>query len=121
MENKILAVVKSQYVRDDVKNFNVGDYISIQLIFQEKNKKKIQNFDGLCISKKGTSNTKTFTLRKNLFGVNVERTFFLNSPSISKIDIINSYKVRRAKLYFLRKHKGKNIPLVKKTQYLSKK
>ena len=72
----------------------------------EKSKERIQNFEGIVISRKGSGATETFTVRKISSGVGVEKTFPVNSPNIASIEVVKKGKVRRAKLYFLRTMAG---------------
>jgi len=73
----------------------------------EGDKERIQPFEGVVIRIKGSGAGKTFTVRKESYGVGIERTFPFYSPNIEKIEIVKYGKVRRARLYFLRKYKGK--------------
>ena len=79
----------------------------------EGNRERIQNFEGLCIQRKGTGIGETFTVRKNSFGIAVERVFPLHSPKIAGIDVISRGAVRRAKLYFIREKVGKKARVKK--------
>ncbi|MFN3599377.1 MAG: 50S ribosomal protein L19 [Aquificaceae bacterium] len=88
-------------------NFRVGDTIRVHYKIVEGGKERIQPFEGVVIRIKGSGSGKTFTVRKESYGVGIERTFPYYSPNIEKIEITKYGKVRRAKLYFLRKYKGK--------------
>lgn len=79
----------------------------------EGNRERIQNFEGLCIQRKGTGIGETFTVRKNSFGIPVERVFPLHSPKIAGIDVISRGAVRRAKLYYIREKVGKKARVKK--------
>ena len=91
----------------EVTDFNVGDTIKVHAKIVEGNRERVQVFEGLVIKKQGGSNRATFTVRKNSFGVGVEKTWPLHSPTIDRIDVVRRGKVRRAKLYYLRDRVGK--------------
>lgn len=87
--------------------FRVGDTIRVHYKIVEGEKERVQPFEGIVIRIRGSGTGKTFTVRKESYGVGIERTFPYYSPNIEKIEIVKYGKVRRAKLYFLRKYKGK--------------
>lgn len=92
----------------EITEFNVGDTIRVHYKITEGNESRIQPYEGIVISKKGEGMSKTFTVRRiGEQNVGVERIFPLFSPNISKIDIIRTGNVRRAKLYYLRGRVGK--------------
>lgn len=96
------------------RSFNVGDTIDVAFKIKEGDKTRIQHFTGIVIAKKGAGVSKTFTVRKIATGgIGVERIFPLHSPNITSIKIKKRGKVRRAKLYYLRKRKGKAAMKVK--------
>ena len=84
-----------------------GDTVRVHVKVKEGEKERIQVFEGLVIGQHRGGSRATFTVRKVSFGQGVERIFPLHSPMIDKIDIVRSARVRRAKLYFLRKLRGK--------------
>jgi len=103
---KIKQLEKEQ-MRMDLPAFGPGDTIKVHVKIKEGEKERIQAFQGVVISKrKGTTNA-TFTVRKVSYGIGVERIFPLHSPSITKVDVITRGRVRRAKIYYLRKLRGK--------------
>lgn len=104
--NKVNEIISEQQ-RTDFPVFNTGDRIKVHVRVIEGNKERIQPFEGDVISVRGDGNNKTFTVRKISSGVGVERIFPYNSPKIAQIDMIRQGKVRRAKLYYLRKLSGK--------------
>ncbi len=104
--DKLAAAVADQ-VRTDIPEFKAGDTVIIEVKIREGNKERIQRFQGIVIARKGSGVNETFTVRKISNGIGVERIFLLHSPNISRIDRISIGKVRRAKLYYLRKLKGK--------------
>ncbi len=89
-------------------DFNVGDTVVVSYKIKEDNNTRIQKFEGIVISKRGSGISKTFTVRKiGANNVGIERIFPLYSPNIADIDVKRRGKVRRAKLYYLRERKGK--------------
>ena len=102
----VIEVEKSQ-IKPDLKAFRPGDQIRVHFKIVEGESERVQVFEGVVIRKKGTGLGATFTVRKESFGVGVERIFPVHSPRIEKIEVVRSGKVRRAKLYYLRKLAGK--------------
>jgi large subunit ribosomal protein L19 len=88
------------------KNFFVGDTVRVHYKIKEGDKERVQTFEGIVIAFKGSGISRTFKIRKVSYGVGVERTFPFFSPRIEKVDVLTSGRVRRAKLYYLRKIKG---------------
>lgn len=111
MRNKTLEAVDSQSIRNDLPDFRIGENIKVHVRIREGNKERIQIFEGLVIAIKNEGASKSFTVRKIAHGVGVERTFPINSPIISHIDIVRSNKVRRSKLYYMRELTGKSTRL----------
>jgi len=99
--------VESSQIKKEIPAFRAGDQVRVHFKIVEGESERIQVFDGLVIRKRGTGLGATFTVRKESFGVGVERIFPVNSPRIEKIEVVKSGKVRRAKLYYLRKLAGK--------------
>lgn len=104
--DKLAAAVADQ-LRTDIPEFKAGDTVIVEVKIREGDKERIQRFQGIVIARKGSGVNETFTVRKISNGIGVERIFLLHSPNISRIDRISIGKVRRAKLYYLRKLKGK--------------
>jgi len=101
----IELVEKSQLTtRPEMK---AGDTVRVHVKVREGDKERIQIFEGIVISRRRGGARASFTVRKVSFGQGVERIFPLHSPSIAKVDVVRSARVRRAKLYFLRSLKGK--------------
>ncbi len=98
--------------RTDV-DFKPGDTVRVQYRVIEGNRERIQNFEGLCLARKGSGISETFTVRKNSFGVAVERVFPLHSPKIAKIEVVSRGDVRRSKLYYIRQKVGKKARVKK--------
>lgn len=102
-----LNYANTKNLRTDLTKFNPGDRIVVHFKVIEGDKERIQLFEGDVISIRGEGINKTFTVRKISDGVGVERIFPYHSPKIAKIDLVRQGKVRRAKLYYLRKLSGK--------------
>ncbi len=104
--NSMESIEKEQ-MRMDLPTFNVGDTVKIHFKIVEGEKERIQVFEGVVIRKRKGGVGATFTVRKVSYGIGVERIFPLHSPRIERIEIVNRGRVRRAKLYYLRKLRGK--------------
>jgi len=99
--------LEREMMRLDLPDFKAGDTVKVHVKIKEGEKERIQIFQGVVISyRKGTTNA-TFTVRKVSYGVGVERIFQLHSPIIDKIEVVTRGRVRRAKIYYLRKLRGK--------------
>jgi large subunit ribosomal protein L19 len=103
----LIQAVEEQHLRKDLPPFKPGDTVKVQVKVVEGDKERLQAFEGICIRRRGGGLSATFTVRKVTYGVGVERTFPLHSPTIDRIEILRQGIVRRAKLYYLRKLKGK--------------
>ena len=102
--------------RRDVPEFKAGDAVKVHVRVIEGSRQRVQVFEGVCIKRNGHGSRETFTVRKQSFGVGVERTFPLHSPKIDKIDVGAIGAVRRAKLYYLRDKIGKQARTREKLQ-----
>jgi large subunit ribosomal protein L19 len=102
-----IAELEQAQLRDDVPVFRPGDTLRVHVRVKEGNRSRIQVFQGVVIRRQGGGVRETFTVRKISYGVGVERTFPVHSPSIEKIETVTRGKVRRAKLYYLRELRGK--------------
>jgi large subunit ribosomal protein L19 len=102
-----IAELEQAQLRDDVPAFRPGDTLKVHVRVKEGNRSRIQVFQGVVIRRQGGGVRETFTVRKISYGVGVERTFPVHSPSIDKIETVTRGKVRRAKLYYLRELRGK--------------
>jgi large subunit ribosomal protein L19 len=100
-------LVEQSYLRSDVPDFRPGDTVKVHVRVVEGTRERVQVFQGVVIRRQGGGLRETFTVRKISFGVGVERTFPVHSPSISKLEIVARGRVRRAKLYYLRELRGK--------------
>jgi large subunit ribosomal protein L19 len=103
----LIDIVEKKDIKEDQTPFNIGDTVKVHVVIREGEKERIQLFQGDVIAKKGTGSSASFTVRKISFGTGVERVFPLHSKMIKKIDVVRHGKVRRAKLYYLRKLRGK--------------
>jgi len=104
--NKIDLVEKPR-LRDDLPEFHPGSTVRVHVRVAEARRERIQVFQGVVISRRSGGLRETFTVRKVSFGVGVERTFPVHSPTIAKIEVVTHGRVRRAKLYYLRERRGK--------------
>src|SRR5690625_1701060 len=104
---KIIEDVTKEQLRTDHPDFRAGDTVAVHVKVVEGERERIQVFEGVVIKKQNGGISETFTVRKISYGVGVERTFPLHSPRIDKIDVIRQRKGRRAKLYYLRKLRGR--------------
>ncbi len=102
-----LDAVDAKSLRDDIPPFRSGDTVKVHVRVVEGNRSRVQVFQGVVIARKNQGVSATFTVRKVSFGVGVERTFPVHSPTIDKIEVVTRGKVRRAKLYYLRDRHGK--------------
>lgn len=102
-----LDMVVAEQLKTDIPEFQAGDEVAVHFRVIEGDKERIQIFRGLVIQKRGSGTNKTFTVRKISSGVGVERVFPLHSPRIAKIERTRRGKVRRSKLFYIRKLTGK--------------
>jgi large subunit ribosomal protein L19 len=100
-------LVEAAQLRDDLPDFRPGDTLKVHVRVVEAGRERIQVFQGVVIRRQGGGLRETFTVRKISFGVGVERTFPVHSPTISRLEVVSRGKVRRAKLYYLRELRGK--------------
>jgi large subunit ribosomal protein L19 len=104
--NEIKAIEAAQ-MKSDPGDFKVGDTVKVHFKIIEGKTERVQVYEGLVIAMKNAGVGKSFTVRKNSYGVGVERVFPLHSPRIVKVEVVRPGKVRRAKLYYIREKIGK--------------
>ena len=103
----IIENIEARQLRDDIPQFKAGDTVKVHFKVIEGSRQRTQVYQGTVIKRQGNGARETFTVRKQSFGVGVERTFPLHSPKIEKIELVMVGDVHRAKLYYLRKKVGK--------------
>lgn len=103
----LIKTIEEGQKRQDVASFNPGDTVKVHFKIIEGKNERIQIYEGLVICMKNAGIGKTFTVRKNSYGVGVERVFPMHSPRIAKVEVVRPGKVRRAKLYYIRDKIGK--------------
>ena len=100
-------LIEQPFLRTDLPAFRPGDTVKVHVRVVEGSRERVQVFQGVVIARSGGGIRETFTVRKISFGVGVERTFPVHSPSIAKLELVQRGRVRRAKLYYLRELRGK--------------
>jgi large subunit ribosomal protein L19 len=103
----IIESIERRQLRKDVPRFKAGDTVRVHFQVIEGSRRRVQVFEGIVIKRQGSGARETFTVRKQSFGVGVERTFPVHSPKIEKIEVAAIGDVNRAKLYYLREKVGK--------------
>ena len=98
---ELIQAITSSYIKE-VPSFGPGDTVKVYVKIKEGNRERIQMFEGLVIKRQGGGISETFTVRKISYGIGVERTFPVHSPSIDRIEVARFGKVRRAKLHYIR-------------------
>jgi large subunit ribosomal protein L19 len=121
----IIETIEKEHIASlakDIPDFAPGDTIKVGYKVTEGTRSRVQNYEGVVISRKGGDTlAASFTVRKISFGEGVERVFPLHSPNIESITVVRRGKVRRAKLYYLRERRGKSARITEKTNYKPKK
>lgn len=103
----LMRDLEKDYMKEEVTQFSPGDTVRVHFKVIEGTRERIQLFEGVVIKRRGSGLSKSFTVRRVSYGVGVERTFPIHSPKIEKIEVVRKGLVRRAKLYYLRKLRGK--------------
>jgi len=114
----LIKAIETSQLKEDAENFSIGDTVRVHFSIVEGSNERVQVFEGVCIAKKRSGLRKTFTVRKISYGVGVERVFPVHSPRVQKVDVVRPGKVRRAKLYYVRKRVGKAAKVM---EYIRKK
>ncbi|HJR25475.1 MAG TPA: 50S ribosomal protein L19 [Acidimicrobiales bacterium] len=109
-------LVDQQHLRTDIPDFGPGDTLKVHVRVVEGTKERVQVFQGHVIARQGDGLRETFTVRKVSYGVGVERTFPVHTPSVAKIEVVSRGDVRRAKLYYLRDRVGKAAKIKEKRE-----
>ena len=104
-----ISLVEAAHLKTDLPQFRAGDTVRVHFRVIEGDKERIQDFEGIVISRRGGGLKETFTVRKISNGVGVERIFPIHSPRIAKIEVFRGGRVRRAKLYYLRNLASKAV------------
>jgi large subunit ribosomal protein L19 len=115
-----LDTLDAESLRADVPDFRPGDTLKVHVRVVEGNRSRIQVFQGAVIRRQGGGARETFTVRKESYGVGVERTFPVHTPVIEKIEVVTRGDVRRAKLYYLRELRGKKAKIKEKRETVSR-
>src|SRR5882672_3219490 len=105
--NLVVQAIENQQLRSDIPDFQPGDTVRVHVRIKEGDKERLQAFEGVVIARKHSGVRETITVRKTSFGVGVERIFPLHASVIDRIELVRQGRVRRAKLYYLRKLRGK--------------
>jgi len=111
VKTKILDAVEKKSLKDNIPHFEIGDIVDVHCRIKEGEKVRTQIFSGTVIARRGRGINENFTVRRIIGGEGVERIFPLHSPNVLDIKPVRSGKVRRAKLYYLRKRTGKAVKL----------
>lgn len=98
---------QKQWLRSDLPPFRAGDTLRVNVRVREGDKERVQAFEGVCLGRRGSGVSETFTVRKISNGIGVERIFPVHSPMLASIIVVRRGRVRRAKLYYLRHLTGK--------------
>ena len=109
-----IDVIEAEQRRKDVPAFRPGDTVKVHVRVVEGDKERIQVFEGTVLRRSGAGVRETFTVRKTSYGVGVERTFPVHTPTVEKIEVVSKGDVRRAKLYYLRDRVGKAAKIKEK-------
>jgi len=104
----IIKSIEHEQMKNKIPVLNVGDTVKVHVRVKEGNRERIQVFEGIIIKVQGGGVNQTFTVRKTSYGVGVEKTFLVHSPTVEKVEVTRVGKVRRAKLYYLRDRLGKS-------------
>jgi large subunit ribosomal protein L19 len=107
----IVDEIEKDYIRYRDYPFTIGDLVKVHVKIVEGKRERIQVFEGYVIAVKNSGTRKTFRVRRESYGVGIERVFPLNSPMIEKVEVVRPGRVRRAKLYYLRKRIGKSAQI----------
>ena len=120
----LIAIIEAEQIAalgKTIPDFKAGDTLRVGYKVTEGTRSRVQNYEGVCISRKhGSGIAASFTVRKISFGEGVERVFPLYSTNIAEITVVRRGKVRRAKLYYLRDRRGKSARIIEQSNYKAK-
>ena len=105
--NELIRSIEQEQIRTDIAEFHVGDTVKVYVKITEGEKERVQMFEGTVIKRQHGGIRETFTVRRLISGMGVERTFPVNSPSLDRLEVVRRGKVRRARLFYLRDRVGK--------------
>ena len=111
MKKSLLEKIEQTQLKETVPSFKIGDSVRVHVKIREGDKERVQVYAGTVIARDGGGANETFTVRRVSFGEGVERVFPLHSPYVVKVEVERSGRIRRAKLYYLRKRTGKSSRL----------
>ncbi|MCL6595330.1 MAG: 50S ribosomal protein L19 [Firmicutes bacterium] len=103
----LIGELEREMARTDLPDFGPGDTVRVHVRVREGNRERIQPFEGVVIGRRGGGARASFTVRRVAYGVGVERVFPVASPAVERVEVVRRGRVRRAKLYYLRKLSGK--------------
>jgi len=109
-------IVDKQHIRTDITDLSPGDEVKVHVLIKEGDKERVQVFQGDVVAIEGSGISESYTVRKNSYGVGVERTFPMHTPSVEKVEIVKRGQVRRAKLGYLRDRAGKAAKIREKRE-----
>lgn len=113
----IIREIEKSHLKKKVPDFRPGDTVRVSVRITEGKTERIQDFEGVCIARRGGGLRETFTVRRVSYGVGMERIFPLHSPRVAKIKVVRRGKVRRAKLYYLRELRGKKARITERQTF----
>lgn len=105
--HRLIRLIEGSQLKKDLPEFRIGDTVRVSVRVEEADKTRTQLFEGIIIKKQGSGVRESFTVRRISFGEGVERNFPVHSPTVQKVELVRSGKVRRSKLYYLRNSSGK--------------
>jgi large subunit ribosomal protein L19 len=109
-------IVDKQNLRNDIPDLRPGDEVKVHVLIKEGDKERVQVFQGDIVAIEGSGISESYTVRKNSYGVGVERTFPKHTPSVEKVEVVKRGQVRRAKLGYLRDRAGKAAKIREKRE-----